>query len=734
MNAPAATQSREALWQTLLIGGAIVVATLVAYVPALQAGVIWDDDSYLTRNPLVQAGWDGLRRIWFTTESPQYYPLVFTTFWLEHKLWGLAPFGYHLVNVLLHAANALLVWRIARMLNLPAAAVIGAVFALHPVHVESVAWITERKNVLSGLFFLLALRAMLRWNEGGGWRSYAAGTICFIAALGSKSVTAMLAPTLPLLFGLQRGRLSRAALVGVLPLILIGAAKGLLTAHLEADKVGASGAEWSQTIAERVTLIAPSAYVFYAQKVLWPHPLLFVYPRWDLAQADATWYVPLGVSVAALVVAVVGRRRWGNGPLVAILFAAFNLFPALGFLNVYPHRYSFVADHFQYIGSLGFIALFVGIGAWLLRARVAAPIAAQAAIAVAVCAALGSATFAQSRIYESERTLYVHTLRHNPNATLALINYANILREDANRATGPSRDALRREAMGLFERAAAFEISRFEALSGLGATCFDAQMPTQAIEHYEKAMQVAPRGSVTTHNNLALALDAAGRTDEALAMLDQALREKPDAPTTWFNLSTVLLRAGRTAEAATAAGQACSLAPQAFGLRVHLARVLTKAGRNADAADAYEQALAQRPDAADVRYERVLALFEAGRYELAVSSALAELKSRPSDLRMMTQLIWMLSVCPQEDIRDAKRAQSLAAMLSRGGTDGAPSAVLDALAAAAAADGDFGAALRLVRSAIEMAQREGNAEREAAARAREALYTERRPFVHTPRP
>ncbi|MBK8913331.1 MAG: tetratricopeptide repeat protein [Phycisphaerales bacterium] len=734
MSATSPTPAREALPATLLIAAGILLATLLAYLPALFAGTIWDDDSYLTRNPLVQSGWDGLRRIWFTTESPQYYPLVFTTFWIEHKLWGLAPFGYHLVNVLLHAANAILVWRVARLLNLPAAAAIGAVFALHPVHVESVAWITERKNVLSGLFFLLSLRALLRWNAGAGARSYAAGTLWFLAALGSKSVTAMLAPSLPLLFWLQRGRLSRAAILAVIPLFVIGAAKGLLTAYLEADKVGASGAEWSQTFLERAALIAPSAYVFYAQKILWPYPLLFVYPRWDLAQATPAWYLPLVLSAAALIVTIAYRKRWGCGPLVAILFAAFNLFPALGFLNVYPHRYSFVADHFQYLGSLGFIALFVAIGHRLLRERVGAGPGASAAALCAVCAALGIATFAQSRHYDSERTLYVHTLRYNPNATLALINYANILREDANRATGADRERLRREALALFERAAQFEMSRFEALTGMGTAYFDAQMPTQAIEHFERALPIAPAGSVTAHNNLALALDAAGRTDEALALLEKAAALKPAFPTTWYNLSTVLLRAGRADEAASAAGQACSLAPDAFGLRVHLARLLMKAGRNADAAETYDRALQQRPDAQDVRYERVLAHFEAGRYGPAVRAALAELSARPGDLRMTTQLIWMLAVCPDAEVRDPKRAQALAAILNRMGTDGAPSAVLDALAAAAAADGDFSTALRLVRSAVEMAQREQNAEREAAARAREALYAERRAFVHTARP
>ena len=154
--------SRNRAW---LLGLLLVAATLLAYQPAWQAGFIWDDDDYVTDNPLLTAP-DGLKRIWFSLDSPsQYFPLTYTVFRIERALWGLNPAGYHWVNILLHAANALLVWRLLRRLSVPGAWLAAAIFALHPVQVESVAWITELKNVLSLFFFLLALLAWVEFVE-----------------------------------------------------------------------------------------------------------------------------------------------------------------------------------------------------------------------------------------------------------------------------------------------------------------------------------------------------------------------------------------------------------------------------------------------------------------------------------------------------------------------------------------------------------------------------------------
>ena len=198
-------------WLSLTAGGdsrrvwlaaiGLLLMTVVVYEPAFHAGFIWDDDSYVTRNRLLSdpIGW---LRAWIPGTTPQYYPVVFTMFWIEHVIWGLNPLGYHAVNVLLHAANAVLVWRLASWLRIPGAWLIGAVFAVHPVHVESVAWITERKNVLSGFFYLLAALAYLRFDSlrfpspkqqsetsHRTWQWYGVSLGCFALALLAKTVT-----------------------------------------------------------------------------------------------------------------------------------------------------------------------------------------------------------------------------------------------------------------------------------------------------------------------------------------------------------------------------------------------------------------------------------------------------------------------------------------------------------------------------------------------------------------
>ncbi|MDA1001091.1 MAG: glycosyltransferase family 39 protein [bacterium] len=245
------------------LGLLLIAGTILAYLSALGAGYIWDDPEYLTANPLVQGGLAGLGRIWIPFETVQYYPLVFSAFWAEHALWGLAPFGYHLVNVLLHAGSALLVWRILLRLGVPGAWLAAAIFAVHPVHVESVAWVTERKNVLSGLFYLLALRQYLIFDEESENKDWALSLLFFLFALLSKTVTASL-PVAILIVLWMRGRsIEKETILRVLPFFLLGAAAGLFTAWLEVFQVGAFGEEFVQGPIARLTLagIVPWFYL-----------------------------------------------------------------------------------------------------------------------------------------------------------------------------------------------------------------------------------------------------------------------------------------------------------------------------------------------------------------------------------------------------------------------------------------------------------------------------------------
>ena len=297
----------------------LLLITFAAYVPALECGTIWDDDAYVLANPTLRS-MDGLRQIWFQVDAtPQYYPMVHTSYWLEYRLWGLAPAGYHLINILLHGISGVLVWKVLRMVGLGSVAawVAAAVFSLHPVHVESVAWITERKNVLSGVFYLAAAIMYLRFagrreNDSEGdryrWTWYAGSLMLFLCALLSKTVTCSLPAALLLVIWSKRKRVARSDVIALSPFFAIGITLGLLTLWLEKQVVGAKGPAWDLSLVERC-LIAGRGVWFYLGRLIWPSQLTFIYPRWQIDIGS------LGFpAAAALLVVVLWRARGPHRP------------------------------------------------------------------------------------------------------------------------------------------------------------------------------------------------------------------------------------------------------------------------------------------------------------------------------------------------------------------------------------------------------------------------------------
>ena len=334
---------------------ALWIVLLIVYQPVWNGGFLWDDAAHVTRPDL--RSWEGLWSIWSAPgATQQYYPFTHTFFWLQHRLWGDTPLGYHLVNITLHAAAASMAGLILYRLSIPGAYFAAAIFALHPVQVETVAWITEIKNTLSAVFYLGAAIAWLRYKEKANAGAYAISLGLFVLALCSKTVTATLPAALLVIAWWQRGRLSwRHDVLPLVPFFIFGIAAGLSTVWVERSLVGAEGAAFDLTPIER-GLIAGRALWFYAGKLLWPVNLVFIYPRWNVSQAHGWQYVYPAAALAVLAVAWAVRRRW-RGPLAGLLYFAGTLFPALGFFNVYPFLFSFVADHFQYLASLGLITL-----------------------------------------------------------------------------------------------------------------------------------------------------------------------------------------------------------------------------------------------------------------------------------------------------------------------------------------------------------------------------------------
>jgi len=424
-----------AAWRGYLSGGrplllgALALAALIAgaYAPALLGGFIWDDDTWVTGNQLLWEP-DGLRRIWFSLDSPsQYFPLTSTLLRLQYALWGLNPLGYHAVNVLLHAGNAILVWLLLRRLEMPGAWLAAAAFALHPVQVESVAWITELKNLLSTAFSLLVVFCWLRFKDGTGparRRAYALSIVMLALALLSKT-TAVTLPAVLLLIDWYRARrpLSR-QLPLLVPHAVLALAMGLLTIWWERTHQGARGELFDFSLFERL-LIAGRALWFYLGKLAWPSPLVFSYPRWQIDVRDPWQYAWPAAALCAAAALWRHRRALGGRPALAGAFFAVSLAPMLGFVSLYTFAFSFVADHYQYLACLGPLALAAGLVSTLRgrpRFRAVGTVAAAAVIL-----ALGGATWARTHAYRDRETLWRDTLAKNGQSWLAMANLADEL-------------------------------------------------------------------------------------------------------------------------------------------------------------------------------------------------------------------------------------------------------------------------------------------------------------------
>ena len=578
-----------------LAAAALVAAVFLAYQPAWHGGLLWDDAAHLTREDL--RSWGGLWRIWFEPgATQQYYPLVHSAFWVQHRLWGDDPTGYHFVNLALHGTAAVLVWLVFRRLRIPGGLLAAAIFALHPVQVESVAWITELKNTLSAVLYLGAALAWLRFEEKREPGAWVLSLALFQLALCSKTVTATLPAALLLLHWWRFGRPSwRRDVVPLLPFFALGAAAGIITLWVERHLVGAEGAAFDRTIVER-GLIAGRAAWFYLGKLVWPADLVFIYPRWRVSQAALWQYLYPAAGLAALAVLWAARTRW-PGPLTGALFFLGTLFPALGFFDVYPFLFSFVADHFQYLASLGIIAIAAsGMTCALDRSSPRLRRAGQA-VCLAGLATLAVLTFRQSRLYADRETLYRATILRNPECWMAWNNLAGSLI-----ARGAAA-----EALPLAQRALALRPDYPEAHNNVALALASLGRAGEAIPHYRRAVQLDP-GSAEAYNNLGFVLAARGQIDDAIVQYRKALESGPEHAGVHSNLAMALLARGDVPAAAAHLRRAVELQPDFVDARNNLGILLARAGRLDDAIEQFRLALDAAPGSADVRKNLELAL------------------------------------------------------------------------------------------------------------------------------
>jgi tetratricopeptide (TPR) repeat protein len=515
---------------------------------------------------------------------------------------------YHLVNVALHAVNGALVFLVLRRLQIPAAWWAAVLWAVHPVNVESVAWVTELKNTQSGAFFFCALLGFLRFEKQGqrGW--YALALLCGAGAFLSKPSTVVLPLTLLLCAWWERGRWRRMDVVRAAPFFAMALAMSALTITEQQGHITREGtADWSLAFGQRL-VIAGQAVWFYGCKILWPVSLAFVYPRWE-ATTNSIWsWLPLAGVVAGSAILWMRRQQpWARACLFGFGFFLIALLPVLGLLNVFYFRYSFVADHFQYLASVGIIACAAnGIAHGLGRSRSwSGPVGN--AVCSALLLALAALTWKQTRVYHDDETLWRDTVTKNPGAWMAHNNLGIVLGNQ-----GRVSDAIEH-----YKEALRLKPDYAEAHNNLGFALSQVGKTDEAIRQYAEALRIDP-DDVEAHNNLGNAWLQMGKLDEAIKQYEAALRTKPDYVDAHNNLGAALLRLGRLPEAIQQWEQVLRIKPHYPEAHNNLGVALARLGNEPAAMKHWEQALQINPEYADAHYNLGRALEEAGNVREAI--------------------------------------------------------------------------------------------------------------------
>ncbi|HZZ29760.1 MAG TPA: tetratricopeptide repeat protein [Pirellulales bacterium] len=637
----------------------IVAATLVAYWPSLSGGFILDDDLLLTDNPLIKAP-DGIFQFWYSTNQPDYVPLTSSTLWLEWRLWGMHPTGYHITNLVLHIIACLSIWQLLRQLSIPGAFFAALLFAVHPVNVESVAWVEQRKNTLSLVLFLLSLLWYLVSEQSaepadqegrpGVNRWYWLSLLSFALAMCSKGSVAILPLVLLLIVWWQRGRITKQDLLRSAPFFLLAAA---ITPIIIWFVTHGSGAAVRHVTFLQRLLGAGAAIWFYLFKALLPTHLLFVYPNWNIEPADPLWWLP---SAAALIVTALlwWRRnsRLGRPLFFAWTFYCIALLPVLGFTDSGYARFSLVADHYQYIALIAVTSLAAAsCTTWLNHAHSSTGRFAPMATASLITGCLMLLTWRQSRLYDSPISLYEAALAENSNSWMLHYNLGIPLIK-----VGHLQDAI-----GHFQRALQLNPDYPEAYLNLGIALAGEGKIAEATDHFQHALQIKP-DYAEAHYNLANILAQTGHLPEAIEHYQEAVRLKSDFAEAHNNLSTALYQTGDMLEAMHQDKQALQIKPDYAEAMSNLANCLLQLGYLEEAGEYYRQALALSPDFYDAHFNLGLVLLKTRRPQEAIKHFEQALHSNPDDLDVCTNLInaYALANRPQDAISTALKSIVLA--------------------------------------------------------------------------
>jgi tetratricopeptide (TPR) repeat protein len=694
--------------KTIGLGLFLIVAVAIAYLPAWNGKPIWDDHAHLTNSWL--SSLRGLVLIW--TEpgaTQQYYPLVHTVFWIEHALWGDTTLPYHLLNILLHGLSAFLLYRILRLLGIPGAWLGAALFALHPVQVDSVAWISELKNTLSGFFFFSAALVYLKFEETRSRNAYATAIVLFLAGLLCKTAIAPLPAVLLVILWWKRGNISwKRDLLPMLPIFVLGIGAGLFTAWVERKFVGAQGTAFNLSILDRC-LIAGRDFWFYLFKLIWPQKLTFIYPRWEInARIWWQWLFPIAVVVMFAILWKLRTRT--RAPLAAALIFAGLLFPALGFINVYPFLYSFVADHFQYLACAAPLAL-AGAGIALsLDAMDANKESVRRAIYALPLCVLGILSWQQARQYIDIETLWRTTIAKNPTSWMAFSNLGSYLLTRGNVD----------EAISDFHKALELRPDQSKDHNNLGRALEAKGRMAEAMGEFQTALRISPNDS-DTETNIGAAFLENGDLDEAINHLLTAIQNQPRNAEAYINLGNAYLQKREIDSAIATYSATLQLPYDHAETQLSLANAFRQKGDLENAIVHFRLALELRPDYADAHNNLGNTFRQQGRIAEAIREYEAALSSQPRSTIIENNLAWLLATAANPALRNGARAVQLAEQAVRD-TGGGDPVMLHTLAAAYAENGDFDQAMSAANAALAIANANGITSLADSLRSKIALY------------
>jgi len=546
----------------------IILLTLVVYLPAIQGGFLWDDGLLVTNNTCVRLA-DGWWRAWLTPSPPDYFPLTINSFWLEWQLWGESPHGYHVTNVLLHVLNAVLVLILLRQLRIRWAWAAALLFALHPVAVPSVAWISERKNVLSMLFYLLSISAFLRFDEGGRWRWYAAAVLGFALALCSKTSVVMLPVVLLICLVWRRRTVARRDVLRTVPFFALALIMGLVTIWFQQQHAIHGQMVRPEGLASRV---AAAGWVlgFYLWKDILPLNLTMVYPRWSVPAWNPLAYLPLLACAGGLAWCYRRRATWGWPVGLALAYVGAVLLPVLGLVDMSYTKYSLVADHLQYLALPGLAALAAGGAAWLTDSWSAERRTVLQPLAVLLFAVLGALSMHRSYLFADGERLWADNIAKAPDCWAAYRN--------------------------------------------LGASLCDRGDYEGAAEAARRSIALYP-GDAQAYHVLGVAESLAGRAEESVAAFRKALATDPGIKGVQYNLGISLFNIQRYGEAQTAFRAAAAESPRHAGVQYWLGNCAFALGDRAAAEAHLRTAISLEPahPAAYVRLAEILVTDPAAR-------------------------------------------------------------------------------------------------------------------------